>query len=109
MPSTPFAAVFLAASPWLPGWACMWLATATVSVALAQQSHAWAHMRKSELPATIVALQVCLDAEFLVPGVYSCAGARHRATMLSAQLKRDLRLQRLPFERRAHHTWRIQR
>ena len=27
LPSTPFAAVFLAASPWLPGWACMWLAT----------------------------------------------------------------------------------
>ena len=38
----------------------MWLATATVSVALAQQSHAWAHMRKSELPAAIIALQVRL-------------------------------------------------
>ena len=65
MPSTPFAAVFLAASPWLPGWACIWLATATVSVALAQQSHAWAHMRKSELPAVIVALQVRAEARSL--------------------------------------------
>ena len=59
MPSAPFAAACLAASPWLPGWASMWLATATVSVALSQQSHAWAHMRKSELPAAILALQAC--------------------------------------------------
>lgn len=58
IPALPFAVASLAASPWLPGWACLWLATATTSEVLSQQFHAWAHMKKSELPPAVIALQV---------------------------------------------------
>lgn len=59
MPATPFAALCLAATPWTAAPADVFLATATLLVCMSQQFHAWAHMKKSELPAAVDALQVC--------------------------------------------------
>lgn len=76
-PALPFAGACLAASPWLPGWACIWLATATTAELMSQQFHAWAHMKKSELPPAVIALQVCAAPD---PETHlSCMSARlHR-------------------------------
>ena len=59
MPATPFAALCLAAMPWTAAPADVFLAMATLLVCMSQQFHAWAHMKKSELPAAVDALQVC--------------------------------------------------
>ena len=59
MPATPFAALCLAATPWTAAPADVFLATATLLVCMSQQFHAWAHMKKSQLPAAVNALQVC--------------------------------------------------
>lgn len=60
MPATPFAALCLAATPWTAAPADVFLATATLLVCMSQQFHAWAHMKKSEVPAAVDALQVRL-------------------------------------------------
>lgn len=66
LPALPFAGACLAASPWLPGWASIWLATATTAELMSQQFHAWAHMKKSELPPAVIALQVRADERLQV-------------------------------------------
>ena len=58
LPATPFAALCLAVTPWTPAAVDVFLATATLLVCMSQQFHAWAHMKKSELPAAVDALQV---------------------------------------------------
>ena len=57
-PALPFGALVLAASSWLPGWLDVGLATTTGLICMSQQFHAWAHMKKSQLPSRVVALQV---------------------------------------------------
>ena len=57
MPATPFAVLCLAATPWTPAAADVFLSTATLLVCMSQQFHAWAHMKKSQLPAAVDALQ----------------------------------------------------
>ena len=57
MPATPIAALCLAITPWTPGSADVLHATATLLVCMSQQFHTWAHMKQSELPAAVYALQ----------------------------------------------------
>ena len=59
-PAAPFAALCLAATPWLPAPAEVFLSLATFLTCMSQQFHAWAHMKKSELPPVVDALQVCV-------------------------------------------------
>ena len=58
MPAAPFAALCLLASPWTPPAVDVFLSVATFLMCMSQQFHAWAHMKKSELPAAVDALQV---------------------------------------------------
>lgn len=62
MPAGPFAALCLLASPWTPGPVDVFLSVATFLTAMSQQFHAWAHMKKSELPPVVDRLQVRLTA-----------------------------------------------
>jgi hypothetical protein len=58
MPAAPFAALCLLASPWTPAQLDVFLSVATFLTCMSQQFHAWAHMKKSELPAAVDWLQV---------------------------------------------------
>ena len=58
LPATPFAALCLAVTLWTPAAVDVFLATATLLVCMSQQFHAWAHMKKSQLPTAVDALQV---------------------------------------------------
>ena len=58
MPAAPFAALCLLASPWTPAPVDVFLSVATFLTCMSQQFHAWAHMKKSELPAVVDRLQV---------------------------------------------------
>lgn len=73
-PALPFTAACLAVSPLLPGWASTWLSTATFFTVMSQQFHAWSHMKKTELPAPVIALQ---DAGLLISR--KAHGAHHKA------------------------------
>lgn len=66
MPAAPFAALCLLASPWTPGPVDVFLPIATFLTCMSQQFHAWAHMKKSELPAVVDRLQVHF------PCLYAC-------------------------------------
>lgn len=57
-PALPFAGACLLASAWLPGWVDVGLAVATGLTCMSQQFHAWAHMKGSQLPSSVMALQV---------------------------------------------------
>ena len=60
-PTMPFSAAYLAANSafhFSPTANCF-TATFVFLVAMSQQFHAWGHMKKSDLPAAVVALQVC--------------------------------------------------
>ncbi len=58
LPATPVAALLLAAAPHAPMWWNVWSSTFLMLICLSQQFHAWSHMKRSELPAAVVALQV---------------------------------------------------
>ena len=58
MPAAPFAALCLLASPWTPGPVDVFLSVATFLTAMSQQFHAWAHMKKSQLPLIVDQMQV---------------------------------------------------
>ena len=58
MPAAPFAVLCLLASPWTPASVDVFLSVATFLTCMSQQFHAWAHMKKSELPAVVDRLQV---------------------------------------------------
>lgn len=60
-PAVPFSAACLLASPWLPAWLDVGLPIATILTCMSQQFHAWAHMKGSQLPGSVQALQVCPD------------------------------------------------
>lgn len=57
-PAAPFAAALLAAAPSAPVWWNVWSSSFIMLVCMSQQFHAWSHMKPSELPAPVVALQV---------------------------------------------------
>lgn len=74
-PATPFAGALLASSALgAPVWWDVWSATFLYMCCMSQQFHAWSHMKKSELPAAVVALQ---DAGLLVSRKEH--GAHHKA------------------------------
>ena len=59
-PTMPFSAAYLAANSafhFSPTANCF-IATFVFMVAMSQQFHAWGHMKKSDLPAAVLALQV---------------------------------------------------
>lgn len=58
LPALTFTAACLAASPLLPGWASIWLSSATFFTVMSQQFHAWSHMKRSELPSAVIVAQV---------------------------------------------------
>ena len=60
-PALPFAALCLLASPFLPGWLDIGLALATGLTCMSQQFHAWAHMKRSQLPDNVLVMQVVLS------------------------------------------------
>lgn len=74
LPALPFVGVCLAASPLLPGWADVWLSTATFFTVMSQQFHAWSHMKGSELHPAVIAMQ---DAGLLISR--KAHGAHHKA------------------------------
>lgn len=51
------AALLLVASPHAPLWWNAWSSVFLFLVCMSQQFHAWSHMKKSELPAIVLALQ----------------------------------------------------
>ena len=58
-PAAVPAALSLALSPWSPLWWNAFSGSFMFLCCMSQQFHAWAHMKKSELPAVVLALQVC--------------------------------------------------
>ncbi|CAL5223346.1 g5849 [Coccomyxa viridis] len=74
MPAAPFAALCLLASPWTPGPVDVFLSVATFLTAMSQQFHAWAHMKKSQLPPIVDQMQ---EAGLLVSR--RVHGAHHKA------------------------------
>ncbi|GLI68075.1 hypothetical protein VaNZ11_012405 [Volvox africanus] len=73
-PASYPAAVLLTLSPLMPlGWNA-WSSSFLFLVCMSQQFHAWSHMKKSELPPVVVALQ---DAGLLIGR--RMHGAHHRA------------------------------
>ncbi|GIL52588.1 hypothetical protein Vafri_8410 [Volvox africanus] len=73
-PASYPAAVLLTLSPLMPlGWNA-WSSSFLFLVCMSQQFHAWSHMKKSELPPVVVALQ---DAGLLISR--RMHGAHHRA------------------------------
>jgi hypothetical protein len=56
-PAAPFALLCLLASPWLPAPVDVFLSLATFLTCMSQQFHAWAHMKRSELPPAVDRLQ----------------------------------------------------
>ncbi|KAK9806899.1 hypothetical protein WJX72_006755 [[Myrmecia] bisecta] len=73
-PALPFAAACLAVSPWTPGTLDIFLGSFVFLACMSQQFHAWSHMKKSELPKTVIALQ---DAGLLISR--KAHGAHHKA------------------------------
>lgn len=73
-PAAPIALALAVAAPFLPGWWDVWAATMLGMACMSQQFHAWSHMKKSELPGAIVALQ---DAGLLISR--KDHGAHHKA------------------------------
>lgn len=73
-PAVPFVAACLLVSPVLPPWISVWLSTATFFTVMSQQFHAWSHMKASQLPSAVIALQ---NAGLLVSR--KAHGAHHRA------------------------------
>lgn len=71
IPTVPFSCLWLAITPWTPGALDIGIATFVALVALSQQFHSWAHMKRSELPTAVAALQVCA-AQLLPTGRCSC-------------------------------------
>lgn len=69
---TPGLAI-LAVSPFLPVWAGFFLPSFLFLICMSQQFHAWSHMKKSELPGFVVALQ---DLNLLIGR--RAHGAHHR-------------------------------
>ena len=69
LPAAPFTAACLLISPWTPSWLDIGLATATFLTSMSQQFHAWAHMKPSELPGAVKAMQVIvhLGKDFMGP------------------------------------------
>jgi ubiquitin-conjugating enzyme E2 variant len=67
------AAIVLAVSPWLPLFMQAFLPSMTFLCCMSQQFHAWSHMKKSELPGFVVALQ---DANLLIGR--KAHGAHHK-------------------------------
>jgi ubiquitin-conjugating enzyme E2 variant len=58
-PATPFAAALAAsAAAGAPAAWDVWSSSFLFLCCMSQQFHAWSHMKKSELPAAVVALQV---------------------------------------------------
>jgi ubiquitin-conjugating enzyme E2 variant len=72
-PAATPAVVIAAASPFLPLFPGVFLPSFLFLVCMSQQFHAWSHMKKSELPAVVVALQ---DAGVLIGR--AAHGAHHR-------------------------------
>ncbi|KAG1665443.1 hypothetical protein FOA52_005785 [Chlamydomonas sp. UWO 241] len=68
------AAFFLVLSPFTPVWCDAFFSSFLFLVCMSQQFHAWAHMKKSQLPGVVVALQ---DAGVLVSR--KAHGAHHRS------------------------------
>eukprot|EP00877_Chromochloris_zofingiensis_P007580 jgi/Chrzof1/3075/Cz12g10230.t1_FADA[v5.2] len=66
-------ACVLAVSHWMPLWAQAFLPSFLFLVCMSQQFHAWSHMKKSELPGYIIALQ---DAHILISR--KAHGAHHK-------------------------------
>lgn len=77
-PALFVAAPLLLAAPHTPLAWNVWASTATLLVCLSQQFHAWSHMKKSELPAAVVALQ---DAGLLIGRKEH--GAHHKAPFVA--------------------------
>lgn len=73
-PAAFAAAFFLAISNLTPLWFNAWVAPFIFFVCMSQQFHAWSHMKKSELPGIVVALQ---DMNLLISR--KAHGAHHRA------------------------------
>lgn len=67
------AAAILVACPWLPLSLQAFLPSFTFLCCMSQQFHAWSHMKKSELPAVVLALQ---DAGLLIGR--KAHGAHHK-------------------------------
>lgn len=67
-PATVPAAAILLASPFMPLAWNAWASSFLFLVCMSQQFHAWSHMKKSELPDIVVALQARAAA-------FSCAAA----------------------------------
>jgi ubiquitin-conjugating enzyme E2 variant len=60
-PATAPAAAIFALGPFVPLGVHAFLPSFLLLVCMSQQFHAWSHMKKSELPGLVVALQVsCL-------------------------------------------------
>ena len=62
-PAMAPAAFFLALSPWASPAFNAFISSFIFLACMSQQFHAWSHMKKSELPAPVVALQ---DAGVLI-------------------------------------------
>jgi hypothetical protein len=63
-PAVPFVAACLLVSPVLPPWISVWLSTATFFTVMSQQFHAWSHMKASQLPSAVIALQVLFSLTY---------------------------------------------
>eukprot|EP01023_Acetabularia_acetabulum_P019760 TRINITY_DN2010_c0_g1_i2.p1 TRINITY_DN2010_c0_g1~~TRINITY_DN2010_c0_g1_i2.p1 ORF type:complete len:310 (-),score=14.54 TRINITY_DN2010_c0_g1_i2:65-994(-) len=56
-PASFLAVGFLFLSPFAPSWFDVWAGSMFIFACMSQQFHSWAHMKKSELPPVIIALQ----------------------------------------------------
>jgi hypothetical protein len=65
-PAVPFVAACLLVSPVLPPWISVWLSTATFFTVMSQQFHAWSHMKASQLPSAVIALQVLFSLTYAI-------------------------------------------
>ena len=79
IPTVPFSCLWLALTPWTPGPLDIGIATFVALVALSQQFHSWAHMKRSELPSAVAALQVCFS-QYHQQAVF-CEQCHLRATL----------------------------
>ena len=52
-PASVPSALLLAASPFTPAWFSIWASSFMFLVCMAQQFHAWSHMKKSQLPGVV--------------------------------------------------------
>jgi hypothetical protein len=57
-PAAVPAAALLALSPLTPSWWDVFASSFLFLICMSQQFHAWSHMKKSELPGAVLALQV---------------------------------------------------